>query len=148
MVRPVDTKVLSSIVNESIALGASTADLPAVLLCDLRNYSNRQQGSQPYLACPIAVALTVIATNTLRPTFTKSLLAGKSTTASVVHLQCARSTTLSAQPLLLRLWLKKVQKKGTRFNKDSYTALLFIIKGMCWEKGGVCSVVFNGVSSS
>ena len=89
----------SSLVHGMIARRASTADLPGVLLCDLRNYSNRQQGSQPYLACPIAVALTVIATNTLLPTFTKSLLAGKSTTASVVHLQCARSTTLSAQPL-------------------------------------------------
>ena len=99
MVRPVGTKVLSSLVNGGIALGESTAELPGVLVRDLRNYSNRQQGSQPYLACPIAVALTVIATNTLRPTFTKSLLAGKSTTASVVHLQCARSTELSAQPL-------------------------------------------------
>ena len=99
MVRPVGTNVLSSLVNGGIALGESTAELPGVLVRDLRNYSNRQQGSQPYLACPIAVALTVSATNTLRPTVTKSLLAGKSTTASVVHLQCARSTTLSARPL-------------------------------------------------
>ena len=43
--------------------------------------------------------------------------------------------------------VEKKYKKGTRFNKDSYTAFLVIITGMCWEKGGVCSVVFNGVST-
>ena len=121
MVRPVGTKVLSSVVNGSIALGESTADLPGVLVRDLRNYSNRQQGSQPYLAFPIAVALTMIATNTLLPTFTKSLLAGKSTTASVVHSQCARSTELSAQPLLLRLWLSFALGINTPAQKSKRT---------------------------
>ena len=99
MVRPVDTKVLSSIVNGMIARRASTADLPGVLLCDLRNYSNRQQGSQSYLSCLIVLALIVMSINDLMTTFNKSLFTGKSTTASVVHSQCARSTELSAQPL-------------------------------------------------
>ena len=43
--------------------------------------------------------------------------------------------------------VEKKYKKGTRFNKDSYTALLLIIKGMCCEKGGGCSVVLSGVST-
>ena len=42
--------------------------------------------------------------------------------------------------------MKKVRKKGTRFYKDSYTELSLIIKGMCCEKGGGCSVVSSGVS--
>ena len=99
VVRPVGTKVLSSVIDGMNARRASTVDLPAVLVRDLRNNSNRQQGSQSYLSCLIVLALTVLATNALRPTLYKSLFAGKSTTASVVHLQCARSTELSAQPL-------------------------------------------------
>ena len=100
MVRPVVTKVLISVIDGMNARRASTVDLPAVLVRDLRNNnSNRQQGSQSYLSCLIVLALTVLATNALSPTLYKSLFAGKSTTASVVHLQCARSTELSAQPL-------------------------------------------------
>ena len=99
MVRPVGTKVLSSVIDGMNARRASTVDLPAVLVRDLRNNSNRQQGSQSYLSCLIVLALIVMSINDLMTTFNQSLFTGESTTASVVHLQCARSTELSAQPL-------------------------------------------------
>ena len=75
MVRPVGTKVLSSVIDGMNARRASTVDLPAVLVRDLRNNSNRQQGSQSYLSCLIVLALTVLATNALSPTLYKSLFA-------------------------------------------------------------------------
>ena len=99
MVRPVDTKVLSSVIDGMNERRASTVDLPAVLVRDLRNNSNRQQGSQSYLSCLIVLALIVMSINDLMTTFNQSLFTGESTTASVVHSQCARSTELSAQPL-------------------------------------------------
>ena len=99
MVRPVGTKVLSSVIDGMNARRASTVDLPAVLVRDLRNNSNRQQGSQSYLSCLIVLALIVMSINDLMTTFNQSLFTGESTTASVVHSQCARSTELSAQPL-------------------------------------------------
>ena len=76
MVRPVGTKVLSSVIDGMNERRASTVDLPAVLVRDLRNNSNRQQGSQSYLSCLIVLALIVMSINDLMTTFNQSLFSG------------------------------------------------------------------------